>query len=76
MKVPALRDVQLTDSIKFRLPIFERPQGSRRVFDPTSKHLEEVVVAKSVSLRMGRTFATVTAAKECFARILSGRELR
>ena len=33
-------------------------------------------MAKSVFLRTGRNFATVTAAKEYFARILSGRELR
>ncbi len=32
-------------------------------------------MAKSVSLRTGRAFATVTAAKEYFSRILNGREL-
>lgn len=31
-------------------------------------------MAKSVSLKTGRTFATVTAAKEHFARILDSRE--
>lgn len=33
-------------------------------------------MAKSVSLKTGRTFATVTAAKEHFARILDSRELK
>ncbi|WP_292581373.1 hypothetical protein [Mesorhizobium sp. 65-26] len=33
-------------------------------------------MAKSVSLRTGRTFATVTAAKEHFSRILHDRELK
>lgn len=33
-------------------------------------------MAKSVSLRTGRTFATVKAAKEYFSRILDGRELK
>jgi hypothetical protein len=37
--------------------------------------VEEVTVAKPVSLKTGRTFATVAAAKECFSRILSGSEL-
>lgn len=36
----------------------------------------EVIVAKSVSLRTGRTFATVTAAKDHFSRILNSRELK
>lgn len=33
-------------------------------------------MAKSVSLRTGRAFATVTAAKEYFSRIINGRELK
>lgn len=33
-------------------------------------------MAKSVSLKTGRTFATVTAAKEHFARILDSRDLK
>jgi hypothetical protein len=33
-------------------------------------------LAKSVSLRTGRAFATVTAAKEYFSRILNSRELK
>lgn len=33
-------------------------------------------MAKSVSLRTGRAFATVTAAKEYFGNILNGRELK
>jgi hypothetical protein len=46
------------------------------VSDLTSEYVEEVIVAKSVSLRTGRAFATVTAAKEYFSRILDGRELK
>jgi hypothetical protein len=33
-------------------------------------------LAKSVSLRTGRDFATVTAAKEYFSKILNGRDLK
>jgi hypothetical protein len=39
-------------------------------------HIEEITMAKSVSLRTGRTFATVTAAKEYFSRMLNSRELK
>jgi hypothetical protein len=38
--------------------------------------IEEVNVAKSVSLRTGRAFETVTAAKDHFVQILNGQELK